>query len=524
MLESFLPLASKARASLKRSPAGAPPPGAAMWRLLVCTLFAFVDAAEGPPVDAETKHDRQWKKTGPVRKKLGAKQRVVPLLATKDRAAAKDVMDVVRQCPFVQRDDPHWHVGRPGGNRVFKTCAWLRESGAKVRNRLCGVAGTGGVIGNHACPNACVSCCHGDLLFNASLPVLRRCQALHDELTAAAAAAEEAAADGRGFCADPPARVQEESSRNIWPGPRVDLGACFGRFQERALGAAPESLRDAQQAACCPTRDQRNATVNAQIAASANISVTYVTYPRSQIEAAAYYAARRDRDVDFNFVGRMRVYRQGSGYNFRDHKRASARIVASVNRMREWANMFSDTYFTDESVLVDTGARNVSDYEVRGAYDRTIVDGKLAGWRPMGRKNASDWDEAARAHSCAKATCDPAYYERLARSKFTLAPAGDMPWSIRFFEAIMAGSIPIVSHVEHAGRNSDERNLGYKYLLVSEFVARRRAFPGELPYCAAWADHNRKIFLEHQSYIDDPASVEPSLARCAAEAFAPDGA
>ena len=83
---------------------------------------------------------------------------------------------------------------------------------------------------------------------------------------------------------------------------------------------------------------------------------------------------------------------------------------------------------------------------------------------------------------------------------------------------------PIVSHVEHAGRNSDERNLGYKYLLVSEFVARRRAFPGELPYCAAWADHNRKIFLEHQSYIDDPASVEPSLARCAAEAFAPDGA
>ena len=99
-----------------------------------------------------------------------------------------------------------------------------------------------------------------------------------------------------------------------------------------------------------------------------------------------------------------------------------------------------------------------------------------------------------------------------------------MPWSIRFFEAIMAGSIPIVSHVEHAGRNSDERNLGYKYLLVSEFVARRRAFPGELPYCAAWADHNRKIFLEHQSYIDDPASVEPSLARCAAEAFAPGGA
>ena len=112
----------------------------------------------------------------------------------------------------------------------------------------------------------------------------------------------------------------------------------------------------------------------------------------------------------------------------------------------------------------------------------------------------------------------------LARSRFALAPAGDRPYSFRFFEAILAGAVPVVSHPAHSGRSYAENALGYKYLLVSEFVARRRAFPGELPYCAAWADHNRKIFLEHQSYIDDPASVEPSLARCAAEAFAPDGA
>ena len=88
MLESFLPLASKARASLKRSPAGAPPPGAAMWRLLVCTLFAFVDAAEGPPVDAETKHDRQWKKTGPVRKKLANLTGLHGLVSNKNNGSA----------------------------------------------------------------------------------------------------------------------------------------------------------------------------------------------------------------------------------------------------------------------------------------------------------------------------------------------------------------------------------------------------------------------------------------------------
>ncbi|KAK7242157.1 DNA polymerase theta [Aureococcus anophagefferens] len=43
-----------------------------------------------------------------------------------------------------------------------------------------------------------------------------------------------------------------------------------------------------------------------------------------------------------------------------------------------------------------------------------------------------------------------------------------MPWSLRFFEAIMAGSIPILTNQRHAGRNHDERALGYKYLLVSE--------------------------------------------------------
>ena len=113
-----------------------------------------------------------------------------------------------------------------------------------------------------------------------------------------------------------------------------------------------------------------------------------------------------------------------------------------------------------------------------------------------------------------------ALHAHAATSRFTLAPAGDMPWSLRFFEAIMAGSIPILTNQRHAGRNHDERALGYKYLLVSEYVARRKRFPGAAPYCAAWADHNLAIFLEHQSYIEDPATVRPRLDRCLAEGFA----
>ena len=76
------------------------------------------------------------------------------------------------------------------------------------------------------------------------------------------------------------------------------------------------------------------------------------------------------------------------------------------------------------------------------------------------------------------------------------------------------------SSKEHAGRNRAEKTLGYKYLLVSEYVARRKRFPGAAPYCAEWAAHNLAIFLEHQSYIEDPATVRPRLDRCLAERFA----
>ena len=84
----------------------------------------------------------------------------------------------------------------------------------------------------------------------------------------------------------------------------------------------------------------------------------------------------------------------------------------------------------------------------------------------------------------------------------------------------MAGSVPILSSKEHAGRNHAEKTLGYKYLLVSEYVARRTRFPGAVPYCDKWAAHNLAIFLEHQSYIEDPATIEPGVGRCRAEAFA----
>ena len=43
-----------------------------------------------------------------------------------------------------------------------------------------------------------------------------------------------------------------------------------------------------------------------------------------------------------------------------------------------------------------------------------------------------------------KYTLDTEYYSMLSKSKFTLCPLGDCPWSYRFFEAIMCLSIPVL--------------------------------------------------------------------------------
>ena len=41
---------------------------------------------------------------------------------------------------------------------------------------------------------------------------------------------------------------------------------------------------------------------------------------------------------------------------------------------------------------------------------------------------------------------DKDYYNTISKSKFTITPTGDCPWSYRFFEAIMCLSIPILEN------------------------------------------------------------------------------
>ena len=62
-----------------------------------------------------------------------------------------------------------------------------------------------------------------------------------------------------------------------------------------------------------------------------------------------------------------------------------------------------------------------------------------------------------------KYNLDIDYYTNMSKSKFTLCPVGDCPWSYRFFEAIMCKSIPIIGDTEN-----DILSCGYFFYRKSD--------------------------------------------------------
>ena len=60
------------------------------------------------------------------------------------------------------------------------------------------------------------------------------------------------------------------------------------------------------------------------------------------------------------------------------------------------------------------------------------------------------------------------YFESMRQSKFCLCPAGDAPWSFRFYETLMCESIPIVESHDHTYRTIEESDIEYKYYLYND--------------------------------------------------------
>jgi hypothetical protein len=191
----------------------------------------------------------------------------------------------------------------------------------------------------------------------------------------------------------------------------------------------------------CPPIDEREAP-------------TVLLYPRSFVEAVD--AMSGEKTIDYSFMGTL--YRPETFAH------------------REWILDFARKRFTDRSYLLLS--ESPPEHTRLGAFDHT---GEPEG---VFVPKEAPWGKE-------KAYFNPAYFQALRSSEFALCPAGDRPWSMRFSEAVMCRSIPIVSDLQHVGRNELERSIGYHvYLREDEHV-----------YDPDLAEENHRLFLRHQTLL-----------------------
>ena len=177
-------------------------------------------------------------------------------------------------------------------------------------------------------------------------------------------------------------------------------------------------------------------------------------YPRSWVEAVDQMPG--DKVHDYCFMGSL--YR------------------SETFPHRDWILDFAKRRFSDRSYLLLSEAP--PEHERLGPFDHTgdmsaVFVPKEAPW---GRE---------------RAFFNPPFFEALRSSQFALCPAGDAPWSMRFFEAVMCRSIPIVSDRRHVGRNKRERSIGYHVYLQED----------EHTYDEELVEENHRLFLRHHTLI-----------------------
>ncbi len=176
-------------------------------------------------------------------------------------------------------------------------------------------------------------------------------------------------------------------------------------------------------------------------------------YPRSYLDQVNALPA--DKLHDYNFVGSL--FQQGTF------------------EPRKWIIEFAKTNFTDQSHYCVTDPDQ--QYQPIGNFDSSLEQ--------VGKRFVPK--ETGRDHR--RAYFDADFFRTMKQSCFTLCPAGDAPWSMRFFEAIMCRSIPILEKPLHAGRNRKERSIGYHYYLADD----------EHVFREDWIEANYQRFLATQT-------------------------
>lgn len=206
----------------------------------------------------------------------------------------------------------------------------------------------------------------------------------------------------------------------------------------RSVLLVEQAYRD--EGLACPEIDER-------------VSPVRLLYPRSFVEAIAVLPDVKRHD--YAFIGGL--YRPETHSN------------------RRWILDYARRRFSDRSYFLVTDPPG--DYEPLGRFDRTGIDDDVVIPKELAPGDRGFFHRH--------------YFEVLRQSEFTLCPAGDLPWSMRFSEAIMCRSIPVVSDLRHTGRNDLERSIGYEVVLADD----RHTYDPRI------AASNYELFLEHQTLM-----------------------
>lgn len=191
-----------------------------------------------------------------------------------------------------------------------------------------------------------------------------------------------------------------------------------------------------------------------------SVDQSYAIYPKRFYKSIDL---GRKKTIDFTFIGALSFgVAQTVGYN-----------------NRKWIIDFAKTHFNENSLFINT-TKNLNlnhSWEVVGPFDKTFSS-KTQFMCPkiMMREDRNNFDKA--------------YFDNLSESKFCLCPAGDLMWSMRFYECLMCKCIPIVDKVDETFRSPEESKLEYKYYTTSspEFI-----------YREDWVEHNYNIFLKYHT-------------------------
>jgi hypothetical protein len=196
------------------------------------------------------------------------------------------------------------------------------------------------------------------------------------------------------------------------------------------------------------------------------INKAYAIYPKRFYEKVNnYHALLSEKKYDFVFIGGLNT----------DMLTAQA---------RQWITPFIRTYFNENSYLQFTDKQTKQNGVSFGSFDYThLKSGLIPKQMPINFK----------------ATFDENYFKIMCQSKFCLCPAGDVPWSMRLYEALLCKAIPIVHKEKESYRSIEESKLGYKFYLTTD---------KEFVYRLDWVEHNYNLFMKYHTleYLDTKSS------------------